>query len=328
MIKQLKLEDLIREKVSLGQPDSRGFYSLKCQCCNDYKVRAGFKFDNGTIGYNCFNCGVAARFTECSGEISKKFRSILNAFGVEDSEISSVINTAFFIEKKEEKKITLASLTKVDTSTPTLQLPPKSFRLGGSLEFTEYQEKLINYLVDRKIDILKYPFFFSLDDRMIDRVIIPFYRHNKIIFWQGRSVNADSRKRYDNAIAPRGAVMFNMDKLNVHSPLPLFVTEGVFDAMMFDGIAILGSKLNSAKIELLNKTHRRLIFVIDKDDNGRHLAEEVLARGWEIAFVPSGASDLNESVRRFGFAWTAYELMKSIPKNPDAANLTINLNCK
>lgn len=129
MIKQEKLEDLIREKVSLGVADSRGFYSLKGQCCHDYKVRAGFKFDNGTVGYNCWNCSTVGLFVELSGEISKKMRRILNAYGIEDSEISAVVNTAFFKKKEDEPaSISLTKLTKVNTSTPKIKLPPKTFQ--------------------------------------------------------------------------------------------------------------------------------------------------------------------------------------------------------
>lgn len=326
MIKQLRLEDLIREKIPFGAADTRGFYSLKCQVCNDYKIRAGFKFENDSIGYNCWNCGSTSRYKEFSGEISRKFRTILNAYGIDDTEISNVVNTAFFVEKKEEAKITLAALTKVVTTTPTIKLPDKSFKLGSE-EFQDYQQKLINYLVERKVDVMRYPFYFSLEPRFIDRIIIPFYRQGKLIYWQARSIRPDEKKRYDNAPVGRDAVIFNFDQLNSYSPVPLLVTEGVFDAIMFNGIAILGSKLTDAKLELLHKSSRRLIFMIDKDNNGRHLAEEVLRNGWEIAFAPDGAEDLNKSVRRFGFSWTAREIMKSIPTNADTARLSININC-
>jgi hypothetical protein len=255
-------------------------------------------------------------------------RHILNCYGIEDTEISSVINTSFFNKKeKEETTITLAALTKVNTNTPTIKLPPKSFPLGHG-EFIDYQAKLAEYLIDRRIDISKYPFFFSLEQRFKDRIIIPFYRNGNLIYWQARSIISTEKKRYDNAPVGRDAVMFGFEQLNSYSPLPLFVTEGVFDAMVFDGVALLGSKLTDAKTVLLQAASRRLIFVIDKDSNGRHLAEEVLKLGWDIAFVPDGAGDLNKSVQRFGFAWTAYELMKSIPQDADAARLSINLNCR
>lgn len=327
MIKQQKLEDLIREKIPLGKQDSRGFFSLKCSCCNDYKVRAGFKFDGGNLGYNCWNCGSTGRYEECSGKISNNFRKILNAFGVEDSEISSVVNTTFFNKKdSEDKTITLSKLTKVNTTTPTIKLPEKSFPLGHP-EFLEYQENLITYLINRRVDLDKYNFFFSLEPRFKDRIIIPFYRQGKIIYWQARHIDSAEKKRYDNAPVGREAVMFNFEQLHRYTDAPLFITEGVFDAMMVDGIAILGSKMSEAKIELFAKTRRRIVFVIDKDQNGRHLAESVLTAGWEIAFAPDGAEDLNNSVSRFGLSWTIYELMKSIVPAGDAARLAININC-
>lgn len=326
MIKQQRLGDLIHDSIIL-KPVSSGWETCKCPLCNDYKDRGGFKFEGDTIIYSCFNCGVKSVFEEFSGDLSKHFRRILNSFGIEDSEISSVVNTSFFNKKdSEEKTITLSKLTKVNTTTPTVKLPEKSFPLGHP-EFLEYQEKLITYLINRKVDLDKYKFFFSLEPRFKDRIIIPFYRQGKIIYWQARHIDSAEKKRYDNAPVGREAVMFNFDQLNRYTDAPLFITEGVFDAMMVDGISILGSKMSEAKIELLAKTHRRIVFVIDKDPNGRHLAESVLKAGWEIAFAPDGAEDLNNSVSRFGLSWTIYEVMKSIVPAGDAARLAININC-
>lgn len=296
--------------------------------CNDYKERAGFRFEADEIIYNCWNCATTSRYEEFSGRISKKMRHILNCYGIDDTEISGVVNTAFFKKKEEgEAKITLASLTKVNTNTPTIKLPPKSFVLGHP-EFNPYQTRLVAYLLDRQVDFNKYSFFFSLEERFKNRVIIPFFRRDNLIYWQARSIDPSEKKRYDNAPVGRDAIIFNFDKLNDYNPAPLFVTEGVFDAMMVDGIAVLGSKLSDAKKVLLHGTSRRLVFVIDKDSNGKHFAEEVLKEGWEIAFVPDGAEDLNESVRRFGTIYTLASLMKSITKDADKAALALNLNCR
>lgn len=327
MIKQQKLEDVIREKISFGNPDVRGFYSLKCQCCNDYKVRAGFKFENGTIGYNCWNCSATGIYEEFSGSISRKMRKILNDYGIEDSEINAVVNSAFFFKKEESETLTLAALKKINTNTPTIPLPPNSHRLGSIDSHLDLQAKLVQYLVDRKIDLDKYPFFFSTHERFKDRVIIPTYRNANLIYWQARSIHDSEKKRYDNPTTPKDAVIFNIDRLNSFSDLPLFVSEGVFDAMMFDGVAMLGSKFTDAKLELLSRSRRRLVFPIDKDGNGKKLADAVLAAGWEITFVPNGATDINQSVQRFGRAWTAQQLIKNIPKNRDEAELAIKLNC-
>ncbi len=326
MIEQLKLSDLIHERIPL-KPINTGWEVCRCPLCNDYKDRGGFKFEGDNIVYSCFNCSLKTVYEEFGGKISRSFRKVLNAFGVDDQEISAVVNSSLFNKKEENTTITLDKLTKVSTATPTIKLPPKTFQIGHT-EFLDYQEKLVAYLDDRKVDLNKYEFFFSLEPKLINRVIIPYYRNGNLIYWQARSIDDSEKKRYDNAAAPRTTIMFNMDQLTRYSSLPLFVCEGVFDAMMVDGVALLGSTLNAAKAELLAKTNRRLIFVIDKDRNGKVLAEDVLERGWEIAFSPEGSADLNESVRRFGQSWTNYQLVKGIPENKDIAIQKINLFCR
>jgi hypothetical protein len=327
LIATSKIEDLIRQHVGLGNPDSRGFYSFKCQSCNDYKVRAGFKFDNGQIGFNCWNCGLSGRFEEYSGKMSGNFRKILTSHGVKTDEIDSVLNSAFFIKEKPQKAITLSTLSNINTETPPVKLPPKSIKLG-SAGFESYQEKILNYLLNRKVNVLKYPFYFSLEERFIDKVIIPFYRAGKLIYWQARSIDGADKKRYDNAAISRDAVMFNYDKLYANVNYPLIVTEGVFDALMLDGIALLGSKLTAAKEHVLKSSRRELIFVIDKDKVGKHLGLKAIENGWKITFLPTGISDLNDCVQKVGLAASAFYLRKNIPLNNDHAQMLLNLYCQ
>ena len=59
-----KIEELIRSHVYLGKQSATGFELVKCQICNDYKERGGFKFSENEIGYNCFNCGTSAKFED------------------------------------------------------------------------------------------------------------------------------------------------------------------------------------------------------------------------------------------------------------------------
>jgi len=313
--------------VPLGRLSPQGFYSLKCAVCSDYKERGVFKFDGDTVGYNCFNCGTHAKFEEGSGKISRGMRRVLNAFGVDDTDISDVVNSAFFFKPKENATVKLADLKKVNTHTPPVKLPLKVLPLGGTSEFLDYQQKLVEYLLSRRIDLDRYKFFFSLEDRFLNRVIIPFYRNGNLIFWQARAIEDGVQPRYDSYPGSKEAVLFNFDQLHTFSSKPLLVVEGVFDAMPFDGVATLGSKLNDAKIQLLQTARRRLIFVIDKDKNGRQLAEHALSLGWEITFVPDGANDINKSVQRFGFAWTAYQLVQNV-RSGSEAQLAISMRCK
>lgn len=327
MFEKISVQSLIEDRIPF-RPISTGWVVGKCQLpgCNDYKERAGFKFEDGQVIYNCWNCSTASRYEEFSGKMSRKFRTILNTYGLEDSEINTAVHSVLFKKDQESATITLEKLTKVNTQTPTIKLPEKSFPLGHH-EFLDYQEKLVSYLIDRKVDFNKYPFFFSLEPRFKNRIIIPYYRNGNLIYWQARSIDPNEKKRYDNAPAMRDAIMFNMDQLFKFSTAPLFISEGVFDAMMVDGVCLLGSRLNEAKAELLSSSSRRLVFVIDKDSNGKHLAEDVLARGWDITFVRPEVEDINQSVQRFGLSYTIYELIKSIPPK-DKAKFAIAMNCK
>lgn len=324
-MKCVSIQSII-EKNNIFRPIRTGWLVGKCPICNDYKERAGFKFENGNVIYNCWNCPAGSQYEEYSGQMSKKFRKVLLAFGIDEDEISSAVNSVFFF-KKEVTKISLQSVTTIDTSTPEIKLPDKTFPLGHDSSI-EAQLQIADYLLSRNINLDKYPFFFSLQPKLINRVIIPYYRNNKLIYWQARSILSGEKKKWENSPVRRDGVMFNYDQLQMFDRKPLFVTEGVFDAMLVDGIALLGSVLNDVKKSVLEKSRRRLIFIIDKDSNGRSLANAVLNCGWEIAFVPDGAEDLSDSVRRFGLSWSLYELMKSIPKDNDNAQLLIKMNCR
>jgi hypothetical protein len=327
MIKQVSIQSLIEQHTNYRSIQT-GWIVGKCPCCHDYKERSGFKFEDGAVIYNCWNCSKAGRYEEFSGKMSRNFRGILLAQGIDEDEISSAVNSAFFFKKPDEPtEISLNNLKKIDTSTSEIEFPKNTFQLGHANYFS-IQEKIVDYLASRNISFEKYDFRFSLEEKLLNRVIIPFYRNGKLIYWQARSVLKDEKKRYENAYARREAVMFNMDQLQSFDKKPLFVSEGIFDAMLVDGIGLLGSSLNEAKLELLKRTRRRLIFIIDKDKNGGHIAETAMANGWEIVFTPDGTEDLSDSVDRFGLSWTMFSIMNSMPSDANRAKLLIKRYCR
>jgi hypothetical protein len=327
----MTLEDLIKQKVPFTKTSGSGFNQCICAVCNDHSPRGGFKFELGTIGYNCFNCGTGAKYQDDQKTISRKFRKILNAFAISDDEIDSIINKAFFMKAEEKATVSLSDLTPEKKNyliTPEIQFPKSCFRLGETDRSIDQQLEIAEYLTKRKIDIDQYPFYFSLTPKLIGYVIIPFFRNGKLIYWQGRSIKADSDKsRYENCTQSKENIIFNFDQL-FNGVSPLFVTEGVFDAMPLNGIAIIGGKLNEAKIEVLRKSRRRLIFVIDKDKNGKMVAQKAIENGWEITFSPSFTSDVNDSIIKYGRCWTIHQLFKSIPADALSTKTQIELNCR
>lgn len=311
MIKSKLLWDLVQENIQLGSPNSAGWRPLRCLVCNDHSERAAFMHDGIYTGANCFNCGMKFRYEEGSGKLSRDARHILEAFGISKQEIDAVLGSSFFNPKVEPKKdITLESLKpQVSLYTPEIELPPKSYPLGAD-HHDELQAPLIEYVLSRKLDPLKLHAHFSLDPKYLNRVILPCMRDGKVIFWQARSITGE-KPRYLAPGLSKEAVLWGYDSLWRDYDLPLFVTEGIFDAATVDGVALLGSKLNESKLEVLRKSRRQKVFVIDRDKNGQALAEIALANGWMITFPPADVEDTNKSAQKYGKLFTIWTLMKN-----------------
>lgn len=321
-MKQRTLQDLIETKIHLGRESSTGFRALRCEVCHDHTERAGFKFDGTTVGYNCFNCGTKFTFEEGSTEIGKHARRILEAYGITREEINEVVGAAFFKKSNEPKEITMEVVKpQVRLFTPEIALPPKSHALGSPFA-DEIQAPLIEYLISRHLDPLKVNAHFSLDPKFLNRVILPCMRDGKIIFWQARHIDKTVKPRYLSPGLNKEAVLWGYDNLWKNYDLPLFATEGIFDAAPLEGIALLGSALNESKLEVLRKCRRRIVFVVDRDKTGGELAQVALKEGWEITFVPQGVDDVNASIQKYGKLLTVWTLMKNatVPQGLKAAD--------
>lgn len=312
MIPYKTLADLIQEKIYLSSENERGFCTVKCACCNDYQERGGFKFDGETTGYSCWNCGSRFKYEENTGKFSKNCRDVLLDFGITREDLQKVGASVFFNKpEKSETEITLKSLTKMRLDTPEVALPGQTYPLGKELN-QDLQKPLLEYLSNRHIkpDGMMY----SLEPEYLRRVIIPFYRDGKIIYWQARAID-DVKRRYLNSPVSKEAIIYGYDQLNRYEEAPLFITEGVFDAIPLNGACIIGSKLNEAKIEILKRSRRRKIFVIDKDITGSELAKSVIDLGWELTHVDVRADDVNHSIVQFGLPYTVYSLLKNVTSN-------------
>lgn len=267
--------------------------------------------DGENVGYNCFNCGTKFIYEEGSTSLSRTGKRVLSAFGIPESDIQLVLGSSFFNQKEESKIITLDSLqTKVNLFTPEIALPPRTYPLGVEHN-EEHQVPIIEYLTRRKIDPLRVNAHFSLDPKMLRRVILPCIRDGKIIFWQARSIDQDVKPRYIAPVISKEAVMWGYDNIWRSRTAPLFVTEGIFDAEPVDGVALLGSKINDSKLEVLNRVKRPKVVVVDRDLNGGTLGQIALDLGWEVSFVHESAKDVNHSVQRFGRLFTIWNLMQN-----------------
>jgi hypothetical protein len=320
-----KLNDLLLSNLPLsGSKSTDGFQQVKCPCCNDYKSRGGWKIELGSVFYNCFNCAIKGGWTEGDERLSKNFIKILNDFGINSRDITELKGVLFFNKPlAEEKVITAASLNKVNLFTPEVPLPEGCIRIDDSS-----QSQLVkDYLISRKIDPDSYPFYINPFSPYY--VIIPFYKQTKIVYWQSRSINLlKAPLRYKNCSVPKDAIIFNYDALFYYSNNPLYVCEGLFDALVLNGICLLGSSLSETKIEILKKTNRKLIFVIDKDANGRSLGEKVfdekLGSITFCSYDKNIKSDVNKMMQETGKIWTITQLINNEITSEKQAKFMLN----
>lgn len=324
MLRTQTLTDLIEQKIHMGPAGNGGWRALRCAYCNDHSPRGAFKFEDDMVMYNCFNCASKLVYQEGSGKLTRKAKEILEAFGITREDMRT-LTSSMFLEKSEEQDITLAELTKPKIFTPEVAWPEECLPLVTTVGYDELQNPLLEYLLQRNIDPSRTQFYFSTARKMLGRVIIPYFRNGKLIYWQARHINSDVKPRYLNCSVAKDAVMYGYDRLHSYDETPLFVTEGVFNAILVNGIAIMSSDLNAAKIEVLKKTRRRLIFIRDRDANGDKLSQQVLENGWEVTTTDPRVGDVNDSINRFGAAYTAYSLIKNAQKPENKVSSSINI---
>ncbi len=318
----MSIESLIRSHVALGKRTNKGFESLKCQCCNDYKYRGGFKFEDGVIFYNCFNCGKNPVHNEAETQMSGKFREVLRCYGITDDDIDEELNKVFF---ERGGKFTDGQPKPKKDSAPDpyrlveIEPPPGSYRVVQAAPDDPWGEVAREYLKLRHLNPDDPKFMLSTAPEYRDRLIIPTYRYGKLVYWQARAFDDGDRFRYINCEIPKENVIYGYENLQSHTKKPLFVTEGFFDAELVQGASILGSSISEyQRHELRNVRNRPVVFVIDKDRNGKKLGRRVLAEGWQITFISGEIDDISESFGKMGKLWTVSNLMENIKEGLEA----------
>jgi hypothetical protein len=318
------MDELINLNVRF-EGRSKGWQHCKCKVCNDYKVRASFTFEDAKIKYNCFNCGFNASYTKNKTFISKEFRELLNANNISDSDIDLALGKNFF----NKDQIVLAK-KKAEAKINPIELPVNSYPVTEVNPDDMWTVVADEYLQSRGLSLGDHAWYLSTQLEYRDRLIVPYFKDGNIIYWQARSFDDTAKKRYINPNVPIEPIIFGYDELEKSTTQPLFIMEGVFDAISINGIATLGSKLYKQRIDAFTKSRRRKVFVIDKKDkqnNGYKLGLDALKYGWEISFVSGETDDVNHSVTKYGKLWTIRNLIENT-KSGFEAQVYLETICK
>lgn len=316
------LEEVIRQHVSLPpRPNGRGFFSVLCKVCNDHGKkgkRAGFKFDTGTVGYNCFNCGHSGLYTASIHEkMPHGMVTVLESFGIPSVDWEPVLFASLANqERNAEAGIDAPRIVSIE---PDIQEFPPFFYPLTDDPADDWAQFGIEYLKSRNIDWKSHPFYCVRrvkDDpenqRWYGRLIIPVYKDGKLIFWQGRDLTDMHVKKYLSPSFDKDRVLGGFDRIREYTTQPLYITEGWFDAYHVKGVAVFGSRLMEPQVKWLNQSHRQKVVIPDRFGDGHLLALDALKLGWSIALPDIGScKDVDAAVKQYGELYTLMSIREN-----------------
>jgi hypothetical protein len=287
-----------------------GWTSFNAICCGfkghkpDQRMRGGLKFDGENWAYACFNCGFKTGFT-LGKSISPKTRQLLQWCGIEDSQI-----TKWSLESLQHKD--LLDYIKVKKQKSRIKFEEHKLPDGELIDTNNSKHNTFTqYLLNRGINPSSYPFLITPHEkgRNGNRIIIPYTYKNKIVGHTSRFLD-NKIPKYINEQQP--GYVFNIDSQKPDWQVCI-VTEGIFDALSIDGVAVLHNDINNDQVTLLGSLNKPIILVPDRDNTGLALCDKALELGYRVS-LPNwepNIKDVNDAVVRYGKLPTLLSILQA-----------------
>jgi hypothetical protein len=134
-----------------------------------------------------------------------------------------------------------------------------------------------NYLRARNISedkIYRNKFYYSTTD--IYRTIIPYYIHNKLVYYTSRDITGKRKKYLYPKDCPNnnGNMIYNFDHCDKDH---LFICEGQINALIVNGIAVGGSGLSQDQLKLIRILEpKKITIAFDQDLPGKQAMLKII----------------------------------------------------
>lgn len=331
------LEDIIRSNLTFLISSPNDWNRLYCElpgCMDGSRTkgpRAGFMLSGDDIGFHCFNCGTSTNYKETYEVISKKMMSVLKAFGIPEKDVLQIVNS-----KRKTQNTPIPKQSRPKIQHKPIIIPDHFYKLTDALDDNVMAQKAKDMLKNKYgMTMDDHPFYLStcttknpdpkeinMAKSMRNRLIIPAYHNDDMVYYIARFLGDDTKKKYLNAPIPKSNVIYGLNNLHKNRDSYLFVTEGFFDSFHLRGAAVLENHMTKDQIEILNSSTRKKIVVPDRRGDSVKLAEQAIALGWGIALPQWGdCKDVCESVLKYGKLLTLDMIMKGIKEGPSAKML-------
>ena len=312
--------------------------SFNAPCCVhrgesvDRRGRGGIATGaDGVVTYHCFNCNFKTSYRP-GRLLGFRFKQLLEWLGASDTTIQRLNIEALRLRdmiappEAVEKKVQ-------ETTFAPRDLPPDCTSFAHWRTFLPLTDETfvvprslndgVVYINERDRTLIdRYEFYVTEDTahNMNRRVIVPFTWKNEIIGYTARAIDPDIKPKYFTNHEPN--YVFNLDKQKSASAF-VIVTEGPFDAMAVDGIAILGNEISDEQVDIVNSLKREVIILPDWDEAGQKMIDAALENDWTVSFPVwrETCKDAAEAVSKYGRLF----VLKSILDGRQSSGLKIEL---
>ena len=317
-----------------------GWLSFNAVCCQhngdsqDTRGRGGVITNpDGGISYHCFNCGFKTGY-QPGRPLSFKYRKFLSWLGADTNEIQRLVVEALRVKdlirpediKEPEEKIEFEA-RKLPVEARSFMALVEFYELADSLDYPQGFKNAVDYVYRRKIDMQRYEFYWSpeVENKLSHRVIVPFYYQNRIVGYTARTFTDGIQPKYHSDHP--GHFVFNLDQQHFDNKF-VIVSEGAFDAMAIDGLAILSNDISEQQAELIEALGKQVIVVPDFDQHvnkqgkkvwpGRQLINRAIEYGWSVSFPvwSEQVKDISDAVVKYGKLFTMKSILSASESNP------------
>lgn len=287
-----------------------GWITFDCPLCNDTRKRAGIIQTGAKLSFHCFNCGFSTGWTP-GPQLGKKFKELASKLGATDKDIHTVqmelLKHGKELESVEPDEFTY-SLSKFETR-----------------EFPEGTQLIENLPEDHELRVYAYsrgilglaPLVHFPDMANRKRVVVPFFYNNELVGWSGRHIAPPNKETPKYLMNTQPGYVYNIDKFANDDREIVIVVEGLFDAILVDGVSVLGNNVTPEQAHLISKLNKRVIVCPDRDEAGKQLIEQAVALGWEVSFPPwaTDIKDAADAVHRYGRLATVQSIISNATDN-------------
>jgi hypothetical protein len=301
-----------------------GWTSFNAPCCHhrghqqDTRKRAGIRFDNNGVVYNCFNCKFSTGWQPGS-YVGEKMKTLARWMNADEDTIKKLVFESMKSESPDYQiQHSIQKIDFVEKSLPEGALPLLEWAKISS-DLSEKDQTsfvgIVDYLVSRGYkNPFDHDFYWTPAIGYRDRVIIPFTWQHKIVGNTARKVTKGSPK-YLSDQQPH--FVFNFDR-QTEDQKYIFVVEGPFDAIAVNGVGLLHNEISDQQYRILESLPGEKIVVPDQDEAGLVLFDHAILHNWTVA-VPNWEDDVKDcaaAVQRYGKLYVTVDAIMTAHRGP------------